>query len=147
MNKVCIIGSFSPSTFKICQNQSLSIYFVRKVTKGPFEITSCHNQSFCEKFQKFTNWSLNFARLSKQSLELKFWKLSIMVLVLLNFGKNGPWVKSLENLQVQSLEFQYWQIWSLDIQKQKLSTKVLVLITFGKNSPLKILWRVDKTSP
>jgi hypothetical protein len=85
------------------------------------------------KVYKISPWTLQSCQ--KLSLGLKFWKISIMVLVLLNFGRNGPWMKSLENLHVWSLKFQNWQKWSLEISKMEKSNEVLVLFTLGRNHP------------
>ena len=49
----------------------------RKVTKGPFEIISCHILSFGEKSEKF-------------------WKIIKLVPGVSNFGRFGPWWDNFE---------------------------------------------------
>ena len=51
-----------------------------------------------KNFKSLQVWSLYFQDCQKWSMGLKFWKISIIVLVLFNFGRNGPWMKSFEGI-------------------------------------------------
>ena len=113
MNKVCIISSFSPSTFKTCQNQSLGIYFVRKVTKGPLEITSCHNYSFGEKFQKLSKLVPELFKVVKNGpWDFKSWKISKWFVYYWGLASFTPFW-TLEEWQIQPSIYVELQNWSL----------------------------------
>ena len=71
-----------------------------------------------------------------------------MVLVLLNFGKYGPWVKSLEKLQVWSLKFhKLVEMVPRNFKSEKKSTKDLVLFKCGKNGPCECFGKITTSTP
>ena len=111
LSKVWWIGRNSPWTFRKWQNWSLVEYFGWKVNIGPWEFIKCHNWPLGGKFEGFVKIgpsTLNIGSFSPWIFQM--WKIALIILGVLNHGRNDPWT-------YKFLKFTIYTLYSITFAK------------------------------